>query len=353
MMNTNAYSFPEFRRRYIRQHSQIIATASVFPDRVMTNQEIIDAGRLPVTDVVIRKTLGVEMRRVAQEGVTDSDLLAQAARLCLEKANLEPDQLSRILVTKFLGDRLLPMTAALVQRKLNCHTAMHAVDLEGGINAFLCAIDLATRYISTMPEDQQYILVLSGGIHRLPVSKTDPRLAFLFGDGAAAVLLSPAQETHFLASYIYTNNAYFQAAGTKSMKIDREISENLFEKGEYDLLFDLYQMGNWKDSVDFYLQAAQITRDRLLEESGLSMNNIDWVLVTENNRRMRDLTLESLGVPQDRSLSVIREYGNTMTAMLPILLDKAFQDDRLESGMNVMLISHGEGASGGGMIYRI
>jgi 3-oxoacyl-[acyl-carrier-protein] synthase-3 len=83
------------------------------------------------------------------------------------------------------------------------------------------------------------------------------------------------------------------------------------------------------------------------------MNNIDWVLVTENNRRMRDLTLESLGVPQDRSLSVIREYGNTMTAMLPILLDKAFQDDRLESGMNVMLISHGEGASGGGMIYRI
>ena len=112
-------------------------------------------------------------------------------------------------------------------------------------------------------------------------------------------------------------------------------------------------MGNWKDSIDFYLEAAQVTRDRLLEASQLSLKDIDWVLVTENNKRIRDLTLEKLGVPQEKSLSAIQEYGNTMSAMLPILLDKAYQEDRLRDGMTVMLISHGEGASGGGLIYRV
>ena len=83
------------------------------------------------------------------------------------------------------------------------------------------------------------------------------------------------------------------------------------------------------------------------------MNDIDLVLVTENNKKIRDLTLEKLSVPEEKSLSVIHEYGNTMSAMLPILMDRAFADGRLKKGMNVMLISHGEGASGGGMIYRV
>lgn len=346
-------TFPAFRPRIIRQHSRILATAAYLPERVVGNQDIIDAGQLPVTDVVVRKTLGIARRRVAPEGVADSDLLAEAARRCLDAAGLGPDQLSRILVTKLLGDRVLPMTASLVQRQLNCTVAMHAVDVEGGTSAFLHAVDLAIRYISTAANDNETILVLSGGLHNLPVSKTDPRLAFLFGDGAAAVLLGVAAEPHFLASYAYTNHAYFAAAGTRTLKVDQSVSERIYERGEIAMLYDFYTMGNWKDTADFYVEAAQVTRDRLLQESGLAMDDIDLVLVTENNRRLRDLTLDALGVPEERSLTVIQDYGNTMSAMLPLLLHKAYQEQRLQEGMHVMLISHGEGASGGGLIYRV
>ncbi len=349
------FDFPAYRPRLMRQHSRILATAACLPDRVISNQDIIDAGQLPVTDGVVRKTLGMANRRVAPAGVADSDLLAEAARRCLAAAGLAPDQLSRILVTKLLGDRVLPMTAALVQRQLRCTVAMHAVDIEGGTSAFLQAVDLATRYISTTHNEWNNgcVLVLSGGLHNLPVSKTDPRLAFLFGDGAAAVLLGVAAEPHFLASYAYTNHAYFAAAGTRTLKVDQGISERLYEQGEVGLLYDLYTMGNWKDTADFYVQAAEVTRDRLLEESGLAMDDVDLVLVTENNRRLRDLTLAALGVPEERSLTVIQDYGNTMSAMLPLLLHKGFQEGRLQAGQHVMLISHGEGASGGGLIYRV
>jgi 3-oxoacyl-[acyl-carrier-protein] synthase-3 len=244
------------------------------------------------------------------------------------------------------------MTAALVQRKLNCSVSMHALDIEGGINSFLAAIDLATRYISTTADDEQYILILSGGIHRIAVSATDPRLAFLFGDGAAAVLLGVSAEPHFLASYAYTNYSLFDAAGTRMMKMDGEVSENLYALGKHHLLYDLYQMGNWKETLDFALEAACVTRDRLLEESGLSMDQMDLVLVTENNLRIRDLTLEALHVPQDRTATLFAEYGNTMSAMLPLLLDSVFREGRVREKANIMLISHGEGASGGGLLYR-
>ena len=352
-MVTTDFAFPEYKRKNIHRYTRILATATYFPDKVVTNQDIIDAHGLRVTDVAVRKTLGVERRRVVEEGLTDSDLLSEAARRCLRRASLQPDQLSKIIVTKFVGDRLLPMTASLVQRKLKCQVTMHAFDLEGGINSFLVALDLATRYISTTAKEEQYLLILSGGIHRLPTSKTDPRLAFLFGDGAAAVLLSTSPRPHILASYTYTNHAYFDAAGSRPLTMEGWVASQIYEQGNYDLLYDLYQMGNWKDSADFYLQAAQVTRDKLLEASQLSPQDIDWVLVTENNKRLRDLTLERLGVPQERSLSVIHEYGNTMSAMLPVLLDTAYQEKRLADGATLMLISHGEGASGGGLIYRV
>ncbi len=352
-MKQQNYIFPEYKKRNIKQHCQIIATASYFPDRMVSNQEIIDANQIPVTDVVIQKTLGVERRRVAEDGVADSDLLVKAAERCLQKADVGVDQLSKLLVTKFLGDRILPMTASMVQRKLNSQMAFHAVDIEGGITSFLHAMDLTTRYISTTEEKEQYILILSGGIHVAPISKTDPRLAFLFGDGAAAILLAVADEPHFLASYIYTNYEYYDTAGSRMLKMDEWVSQKIYEKGEYELLYNLYRMDNWKESLDFYLQAAEVTRDNLLQESGLTMKDIDLVLVTENNKKIRDLTLEKLGVPDEKSLSAIHKYGNTMSAMLPILMDRAFADGRLKQGMNIMLISHGEGASGGGIIYRV
>ena len=353
IMASTEYVFPPLKRRRIKRHSRIVATASYLPPTVVTNAEIIAANRLPVTDVAIRKALGFDRRRVAPEGVADSDLLLESARRCLDAAGVRPEQITRLFVNKFLGDRILPMTASLVQRKLGSTVAFHAVDIEGGINAFIHALDLATRYISTTQEDEQYILVASGGIHHAPISKTDPRLAFAFGDGSAAVLLGVAQEPHFLATYTYTNHRYFDAAGSRKLQMADFVSDRIYAEGDFSLLYDLYQMGNWKESVDFYVQAAQVTGERLLSESELTMDDIDLVLVTENNKRMRDLTLEALGVGEERSLSVVAEYGNTMTAMLPLLLDHAFSQGRVAPGMHVMLISHGEGASGGGLIYRV
>jgi 3-oxoacyl-[acyl-carrier-protein] synthase-3 len=268
----------------------------------------------------------------------------------LQAADVPVDHLSKILVTRFLGDHVLPMTASLVQRKLGATVAMHALDVEGGTNSFIHAVDLATRYISTTAGDAP-ILLCSGGIHALPVSKTDPRVAFLFGDGAAALLLAPSDAPRFLACYTYANPAHFDAAGTRTLKLTPELFDRLSKQGDVSPLYDLYSMGNWKDTADFYVEAACVTADRLLAESGLRREDIDLCLVTENNARLREMTLAALGFTEAQSRSLLAETGNTMTAMLPLLLDATLRD--APAGANIMLISHGEGASGGGLIYRV
>ncbi len=347
------FKFPPYKKRNIKRFSKIVATGSYVPERSKTNQQIIDENKLNITDAMVRKSLGVERRRVVENGVSDSDVLLAAAQACLQKAGLTPEDLTKMLVNKFLGDNILPMTAAKVQKKMASRLAFHAVDIEGGINSFLTSLDLATRYISTTQDEQQNILVLSGGAQSIAAGKMDPRVAFVFGDGAGAVLLAQSKEEHFLASYFYTNYEYYDIATSRKLRMDTELSDKIYEQEQYSLLYNLYQMDNWKESVDFYVQAARVTRDNVLAESGLAADDIDLVLVTENNQKIRDLTLDALDVPESKRLTVLSEYGNTMSAMLPILLDKAFSEHRIAAGQHILLISHGEGASGGGMIYRV
>lgn len=346
----SSFYFPPPQKLRLRRFCKIAAAASFFPETIRDNQAIIDANGLKVAAAAMEKVLGVRNRRIAAEGVTDSDLMVEAARRCLARAGVEPDQLTKLLATKFIGDRILPMTAAMVQRKLGGNLAYHAVDIDGGISAFLYAFDLAARYFNSAPTE--HILIVSGGVHTVAISKTDARVAFLFGDGAAALLLSASDEPHLLASYFYTNHHYYHSAGSRALKMEKWLSDDIYEKGNFSLLYDFYRMDNWKETLDFYLEAARVTRDNLLLESGLSMAEVDLVLVTENNKRLREATLETLGVPPEKSVSLLAEFGNTMSAMLPMLIDRAIADGRMPAGGVVMLISHGEGASGGGILYR-
>ncbi len=347
-MRQGNFIFPENKKKYFKKFSKIKSVAAYLPEKVVTNDDIINTNRLTMKDSVIRKSIGTYQRRVADDDEVDSDILACAAQNCMAKANVHVDKLSRIIATKFFGDNLLPMTASMVQRKLGCSYATQSFDVDGGVNSFLHAFDLGTRYINS---GDDYVLITSGGICNRLISKTDPRVAFLFGDGAASVLLASSNEPHILASYFYTNHTYYEIAATQKLK--HEYTKKYFEKGDFSLFYDFYRMDNWKLAEEFYRTAAITVRDYLLEESSLKMNDIDLVLVTENNKSIWEVTLDALGVEKEKSISLIHNYGNTMSAMLPLLLNEAYSTGRIETGMNILMLSHGEGFSGGGMIYRV
>jgi 3-oxoacyl-[acyl-carrier-protein] synthase-3 len=344
------YSFPPGQRKKFGRFCKILASASFIPETLITNDDIISQYGLPYKSRVIVKSIGVETRHVAPNHMTDSDVLFESAQKCLNTSGTSPDQLSRLIVNKYFGDNLLPMTASRLLGKLGSGTAVHSFDIDGGISSFLYSVDTVSRFIST---GDDLILVSSGGICTRLISKTDPRVAFLFGDASASLLFGYAEEPHILASYFYTNHQFLDLATAWSplrlTHMFRESSSNF----NVNWLYDTYRMDNWKDAEEFYRQSTLETARHLLDESGLGMDNIDLVLVTENNRKIWELTLETLGVDETKSISLLKRYGNTMSAMLPLLLDHGFQRGKIQPGMNLMLISHGEGMNGGGLIYKV
>jgi 3-oxoacyl-[acyl-carrier-protein] synthase-3 len=108
----NKFYFPEIKKREFDRQCRIIATGSAFPDTVVTNADIITKYNHSITDIAVQKTIGVKERRVASDGIVDSDLLCQAATVCLTNAGIRPEQLSKLIVNKFIGDKALPMTAS-------------------------------------------------------------------------------------------------------------------------------------------------------------------------------------------------------------------------------------------------
>ncbi|HOM01635.1 MAG TPA: ketoacyl-ACP synthase III [Acetivibrio sp.] len=340
------FYFPKRKKKTIRRFCKILSTDSYIPERVVENDEIIKEYHPFFKNEVIVKTIGVKRRHIAENDMDDSDILAKSARGCLEKCKVLPDDLSRIIVNKFVGDNFLPMTASRLQGKIGSKTAVHAFDIDGGTSAFIHSMDAASRFINSGDE---YVLISSGGIISKFVSKTDPRVAFLFGDASASILLGYSEEKHILASYFYSNCQYYDMFVMLSY-----LSLSKFSREELSTaVWDLYKMENWKTAESFYREATREVSRNILEESGLSMKDIDLVLVTENNIKIWELTLETLGVNPDKSISLVGEYGNTMAAMLPLLIDHGFCSGKIQKGMNIMMISHGEGFSGGGLIYKV
>jgi 3-oxoacyl-[acyl-carrier-protein] synthase-3 len=329
-------------------YGRIEATSSAVPNEVVTNEDIIRAYGHGVSANAMKKMVGVAERRVAPIGTVDSDLLEVAARRCLEAANFEPERLSKLIVTKFLGDRALPMTAAFLQRKLGVGVAVQAFDVDGGTHAFLQALHLADCAIRS---GDGPILIVSGGVINCLVSKRDPRLAFQFGDGAAAVLLIPTQERYLLANYGFSNHEYLELA--RGFAVRDSVSESMYASSQYDSLFELYEERDIKTCSDFVKVAMKVTASSLLEQAETCFADVDLFLLTENHPKIRNAIVEHLGIPVERTLSLRERYGNTMSAMLPLLLDDARRTGRVTAGSLVMLLSLGEGLAGGGMLVRI
>jgi 3-oxoacyl-[acyl-carrier-protein] synthase-3 len=328
--------------------ARIAATATVLPDNRVNNQDLVAEYGHRVSPAVMQNLVGVRERRVAPHGTADSDLLAQAAERCLAQASVHVDELHKLFVTKFIGDRVLPMTASLLQHKLGAASAFQAFDIDGGINSFIHALDAASCSIAT---GDGPILIASGGVINRVISRTDPRVAFQFGDGTAAVLLVPAQQRHIHATYTFTNSEYSRLA--RGFSVRTTIPQDIHETKDYARLFDLYEQNDWKPAWDFVLTALDYTVQQLLDAAGKRREQVDLFLVTETQHRLWQAVLDRLGIEPRRTLSILSDRGNTMSAMLPMQLDEAIRAGVVGSGSLVMLLSIGEGLSGGGALLTL
>lgn len=329
----------------IQRHARILSTSVVVPERVVTNDDIIQRYDLIATDRAVQFSLGIQERRYADEDAYVSDLLAEAAHQCLQQAGLQAEQLDRVIYTKLMGDQIIPATAIKVVEKLGLQRGIPAFDILAACSGFAHLMDMAIRYIDS---GEDYVLILGGDISsRLAgaSNKKDTRTIFLQGDAVVGMLLGVSERQHFLAAYLYTDNTYFDYSyvpfGTELLNKSYAFDDQMFNM----------QMPNGMVIHESVIDSCELVTDRLLSYTGLDLDAIDVFITSDQTSLTWKAQLEKLGVPLEKSSSAFHKYGNTVAALSPINLHEMIESGRLQRGMTVLFQAHGAGASGGGFIF--
>ncbi len=275
-----------------------------------------------------------------------SDLLCDAARQCLAQAAIQPEQIDRVIYTKLMGDQMVPATSIRVLERLGIRRGIPAFDITAACSGFVHLMDMAIRYIDS---GDDYVLILGGDISsRLADAKNkkDTRTIFLQGDAVVAMLLGVSPERHFLASYLYTDNTYFGYSyipfGTELLNKSKAFDNQMFNM----------QMPNGLVVHESVIDSCDLVARKLLAQTGLSIDDIDVFITSDQTTFTWQAQLAKMGVPAEKSASMFHKYGNTVAALSPVNFHQMIEAGRVRRGMLVLFMAHGAGASGGGLIFR-
>ncbi|MFD2235364.1 beta-ketoacyl-ACP synthase III [Phaeospirillum tilakii] len=322
------------------RRSLIAGCGGYLPARVVTNAEL--ATRVDTSDEWIVERSGIHRRHIAAEGEKTSDLALAAARAALEHAGIGADAVDLIVLATATPDNTFPSTAARVQAGLGM-TRGFAFDVQAVCSGFLYALTVADSLIRG--GQAQTALVIGAETFSRILDWSDRATCVLFGDGAGAVVL--------------------RATEGEGSGADRGIlSTHLYSDGrQYDLLYvdggpsstqtvGHVQMAGREVFRHAVVNLAQAGQDAL-DANGLTAAEIDWVVPHQANRRIIDSTARKLGLPPERVVVTVGEHANTSAASVPLALNQAVRDGRIQPGHLVLLEAMGGGFTWGSALVRM
>ncbi|PIE00398.1 MAG: 3-oxoacyl-ACP synthase [Thiothrix nivea] len=320
-------------------YSRIIGTGSYLPARIMTNgdlEQIVDT-----SDEWIFERTGIRQRHVAAEGQASSDLALIAAQRALEMAGKQPEEIDLIVMGTSTPDLVFPSTACLLQQKLGIHNGGAALDVNAACAGFSYALSVADQFVRSGAN--QCVLVVGAEVMTRLMDWTDRTTCVLFGDGAGAVVLEAADEPGILSTHIHSDGRFedlLYVSGGVSRTPASLQAEAAFLKMKGNDVFRtaVKTLGR---IVDETLEANQMTRA-----------DIDWLVPHQANIRIIQATAKKLQMPMEQVVVTVGEHGNTSSASIPLALDAAVRDGRIQRGDTLLLEAFGGGFTWGSALIR-
>jgi 3-oxoacyl-[acyl-carrier-protein] synthase-3 len=248
-----------------------------------------------------------------------------------------------VIVGTFTPDFNCPSTACLVQNELGLDAP--AVDMQAACSGFMYALVTAAQYVAT--GNSKLALVIGGDTNSRIVNPQDQRIGPLFGDGAGAVLLSKGEPHQGLICYQMGADGSggpmleMPAGGTRNPICPGDI-----ESGRQFLQMDGRNVFKWA------VRALTDTIELMLEKTGMSPHDVSLYLVHQANIRIINYAMEQLGIPPQKVHNNLQRYGNTSAASIPLALDEAFQEGRINRGDTLLLSGFGAGLTWGTGLFR-
>ncbi|MCP4172569.1 MAG: ketoacyl-ACP synthase III [Fuerstiella sp.] len=320
---------------------RIRAIGAYVPLRVVTNGELeaqygFEAGW-------IKKRTGILERRYAAEEEGTSDLAVKAARRMLAKSDVDPSDIDLVLVATFTPDFTCPSTACLVQEKLGLDAP--AMDLQAACSGFMYALATGAQFVAT--GNSKLALVIGADVNSRIVQPDDQGTAPLFGDAAGAVLLERGTTEQGLVRY------QLGADGAGGSLLDRPVggtlrplTPELVADGQHYLKMDGRNVFKWA------IQVVTETIEQVLMQADVGVADVKLFVLHQANIRIIDHAMKVLQIPSEKVFNNLDRIGNTSAASIPVAMDEAFEQGRIEPGDLVLMCGFGAGLTWGTGLFR-
>jgi 3-oxoacyl-[acyl-carrier-protein] synthase-3 len=314
--------------------SRILGTGGYLPERVMTNAEL--EALVDTSDAWIRERTGIEKRHLVAAGETCCDLAERASRLALEAAGVSAADLDLIVVATTTPDQYFPSTACILQQRLDVH-GCPAFDVQAVCAGFVYALSIAEKFVRT--GSARRALVVGADAFSRILDWTDRGTCVLFGDGAGAVVLEATDAPGIISSHLHADGAY------------KDLLQVPGGLGNGDYGNNRVQM---KGNELFRVAVTTLSRivDETLAANGLQRSDIDWLIPHQANLRIIQATARKLDMPMERVVVTVTDHANTSAASIPLALDQAVRDGRIQRGELILMEAFGGGITWGSVLVR-
>lgn len=322
--------------------SMILGIGKAVPERILTNQDLEKI--VDTSDEWIRTRTGIERRHIVDENTKNSELSAQAAKKALDDAGVQPEDIDIILLGTVTGDATFPATSCYVQEQIGADNAA-AMDLQAACTGFLYNVALADSLITA--GKAKYVLAIGCELLSRIVDWKDRSTCVLFGDGAGAAVIGPADgsgrgiiDTYMKSDGRLTDLLCMVGGGT-SIPLKTALEEKLtYIKMEGPEVF--------KAAVMAMGDAAS----RILEKNEMTNEDVDLFISHQANIRIINATAKRVNMPEEKVFVNVHEFGNTSAASIPIAISEAREQGRLKKGDMLMLVAFGGGFTWGSALVR-
>ncbi len=316
-------------------HTRIIGTGSYLPEKILSNADL--ASVVETSDEWIQQRTGIRQRHIAADSEMTSDLALKASQRALDMAGIAPDKLDLIIVATTTPDMVFPSTACLLQAKLGAK-GMPAFDVQAVCSGFVYALATADQFMRS--GQYEHILVVGAEIYSRILDWQDRGTCVLFGDGAGAVVLKRSAEPGILAACLHADGSHAGILSVPGSVSGGKVSGR-----------PLLQM----DGTAVFKFAVKVLEEVAVETlaiAGLHKSDINWLIPHQANIRIIQATAKKLGLPMERVITTVDRHANTSAASVPLALDEAVRDGRIQPGQHVMLEGVGGGFTWGAVLIK-
>ena len=314
-------------------NSKILATGSYLPKQIRTNADL--EKMVDTSDEWIVSRSGMKERRIATADETVATMGFEAAKKCLEQVNLDPQEIDLIVVGTTSNSHAYPSAACQIQGLLGIDDAI-SFDVAAACTGFVYALSVADQFVRTGKVKKA--LVVGADLNSRKLDETDRSTVVLFGDGAGAVILEASEEQGIISTHLHAS------ADTKESLVLPNAERTEPKSGFISM------QGN----ATFKLAVRELSNvvEETLRENNLDKSDLDWLVPHQANLRIITATAEKLEMSLDQVVVTVDRYGNTSAATIPVALDEAVRDGRIQRGQLLLLEAFGGGWTWGSALVR-